>query len=357
MSTANTNKESIAHIYKQIPTSHYLNDDHQGTYYTGDYKIGLNFFSFAYNLESWFTDVQEGGARIDTLQAIRFAKEAGFDTVDITAYYLPGYERFKMPSKSDEEIFGYARKVKNLCDELGIIISGTGVKNDFAVPSQESRALDVEHVKYWIDVAAVMGAPVMRVFSGLVPEDIESSDWETIARDRIVPALRECASYGAQKGVKIGVQNHGDMMATADQVIRILKWVDHPNLGVVNDTGYFRPFQSSNGVGYDWYDDIEAILPYTVNFQIKRKPAGYYTDTLMDLEQLFIRIRRIPYRGYLPFEMIWENEEAEHPRNLSEPPYKQISDFLALVKSAAEITKSRGTSSIDPFPATKREIP
>ncbi|MFC6227886.1 TIM barrel protein [Paenibacillus allorhizosphaerae] len=335
-------EDPFAHVYEQVGTSHYLKDHRKGPYYTGDYKIGLNLYSFSHNLGAWLKGGTKGAPPIDTMQAIRFAKEAGFDAVDVTAYYIPGYDNHTMPTKSDEEIYAYARKIRALCEELDITISGTGVQNDFADPNDARRTLDLERIKYWIDVAAVMGAPVMRVFSGLVPRDILKSDWETIARERIAPALRGCAEYGAKKGVMIGLQNHGDMTATADQVIRLLGWVDHPNIGVVNDTGYFRKFREPLGLGYDWYSDIEAVLPYTVNFQVKKKPAGQETDIPIDLAKLFTGIRYSSYRGYIPIELLWVNGEMRHPKDLSEPPYEEIRYFLSLVKAAAEYSKKTG---------------
>ncbi|SFL57529.1 Sugar phosphate isomerase/epimerase [Paenibacillus sp. 1_12] len=341
MSPMQAKEDSFAQVYEQIPTSHYLVDTRKGSYYTGDYEIGLNFYSLSHNLNSWLNDSTEGAPPIDTMKAIRFAKEAGFDSVDITAYYIPGYDNFTMPTKSDEEIFEYARNIKKLCEELGIAISGTGVKNDFADPSEERRALDVKRVKYWIDVAVAMGAPVIRVFTGEISKDILSSNWETIAKERIVPALRECAEYGDVKGVKIGMQNHGDMTSTADQVIRILQWVDHPNIGVVNDTGCYKSFGDRTGIGYSWYDDIEAVLPYTVNFQVKRKPTSPDTNIQVDLEELFTRIRYSNYRGYIPLETLWVNSDVNHPSQLAEPPYEQIRNFLEQIRAASENTKTK----------------
>jgi hypothetical protein len=310
-------------------------------YFTGDFKIGLNFYSFSHNLNSWVNGNSNGAPPIDTIDVIRFAKEAGFDAVDITAYYIPGYHNFTMPTKPDEEIYEYARNIKRLCDELDIEISGTGVKNDFADPDAGRRALDVKRAKYWIDVAAVMGAPVMRLFTGQIPKDIEEFGWETISKERIVPALRECAEYAEGKGVVIGMQNHGDMASTADQVIQLLGWVNHPNIGVITDTGFFKPFQAPNGIGYDWYSDIESVLPYTVNFQVKRKTAGANTDVLVDLDELFTRIRHSNYRGYIPLETLWVPGDQDHPANLEEPPYEQVRDFLNKIKAASERTKNR----------------
>ncbi|WP_165452598.1 sugar phosphate isomerase/epimerase family protein [Paenibacillus thalictri] len=336
-----TEKDRYAGVYEQIPTSHYLTGSRGGTYYTGDYKIGLNFYSLSHNLSSWLSNSTEGAPPLDTLKAIRLAKKAGFDSVDVTAYYIPGYHNTAMPAVPDETIFAYARSIKELCAEIGIAVSGTGIKNDFADPSAERRKLDIQRAKYWIDVAAAMGAPVIRLFTGEIPGDLLNSTWEAIAQERIVPALRECAEYGALQGVKIGMQNHGDMASTADQVVRILQWADHPNIGVVNDTGCYKTFGDRTGIGYSWYDDIEAVLPYTINFQVKKKPTAPDTDITVDLDELFTRIRHSNYRGYIPLETLWTNQDADHPNTLPEPPFAQIREFLDQVRAAAERTKTR----------------
>ena len=338
MKNAELNEVSLSKVYQQIPTKQYLAEHQRGEYYTGDYKLGVNLYSFSHNLFSWLKGTNESPP-IDTLSLIRFCKEIGCDSVDITCYFIPGYENFAMPSKSNREIYAYAESIRALCEELGIEISGTGVKNDFADPDPERRALDVKRVKYWIDVAAAMGAPVMRVFNGEIPNDILATDWETIAKERIVPALIECADYGASKGIMIGMQNHADITSTADQVIRILQWANHPNLGVVNDTGCYKTFGAKTGEGYAWYDDIEAVLPYTYNFQIKRLPGGLKTDTLTDLDELLTRIRYSNYRGHLPLETIWSDSDPNHPSKLSTPPYEQVRDFFDKIKDAMISTK------------------
>jgi sugar phosphate isomerase/epimerase len=306
-------------------------------YYTGGYKVSLNLYSFNLNLNAWLKG-RKDTPPIDTMQAIRWAKSAGFDAVDITAYYIPGYDNNTMPTKPRDEIVKYVREIRSLAKQLGIEISGTGVQNDFADPDTARRALDLQRTKFWIDMAAEMGAPVMRVFSGKVPTDIDQLGWERITKDRIVPPLRELAAYGAARGVKIGLQNHGDMTATADQTIQMVDWTGSPNLGIIDDTGYFRPFRSETGLGYDWYADIKKVLPYASNFQVKKKPAGAETGIPMDLNRLFTDVRSSPYRGYIPVELLWVKTDPGYPRNLTEPPYQEISQFLGKVRTALQQT-------------------
>ncbi|MDF2925764.1 MAG: xylose isomerase [Paenibacillaceae bacterium] len=185
MNSEELNEATLAKVYGQIPTNHYLANRHQGEYYSGDYKLGVNLYSFSHNLFSWLQG-NNAAPPVDTLSLIRFLKEIGCDCVDITSYFIPGYETLTMPSKPDKDIFGYAGSIRQLCGELRIEISGTGVKNDFADPDADRRTLDVQRVKYWIDVAAAMGAPVMRVFNGEIPKDILTTDWENEVFDWLI---------------------------------------------------------------------------------------------------------------------------------------------------------------------------
>jgi sugar phosphate isomerase/epimerase len=310
-----------------------------GDYYTGDYKVSLNLYSFNLNLNAWVKG-RKGVPPIDTVTAVKWARQAGFDAVDVTAYYIPGYENDTMPSQPAADILAYVRQVRATASQQGIDISGTGIQNDFADPDAAKRALDVQRGKFWIDMAAEMGAPVMRVFSGLVPADIDQLGWLRITRDRIVPALRQLADYGAAKGVRIGLQNHGDMTATAEQTIMMTSMVESPNIGIIDDTGYFRPFRSATGAGYDWYADIRKVLPFACHFQVKRKPAGAETPTLMDFTRLFTDVRSSPYRGYIPLERLWVKDDPGYPRDLKTPPFDQVSAFLGEVRAALKQTKA-----------------
>ncbi|MFE7216864.1 hypothetical protein ACFU93_45125 [Streptomyces sp. NPDC057611] len=133
------------------------------------------------------------------------------------------------------------------------------------------------------------------------PEDIDTEGgWEGATRSRIVPALREVTAYAVRKGVEVTLQNHGDMTATADQTLQVLDWVGDPNLSIMDDTGYFRPFQAPTGTDYTWYRDIMKVLPRSTSIQVKRKPAGADSDgPMMDYQRLFTG-RLSGYRATCP---------------------------------------------------------
>jgi len=141
------------------------------------------------------------------------------------------------------------------------------------------------------------------------------------------------------KKVKIGLQNHGDMTATAEQTLQIVKWVDNPNILVVCDTGYFRPFQAPDGKNYPWYDEINKVLPDSLDIQVKLKPGGAEEPEFMDYHKLFIGVRSSPYRQFINLERLWGKDDPDNPKDQPTPPFREVEEFLKLVEVGLNATR------------------
>lgn len=247
-------------------------------------KIALNAYSFTKPLLNYAKE--RGGQKMSLFELIDWCAEQGFDGVDLTGYFFPGYP--EVPG--DEFIY----KLKKYAFQAGVGISGTGVRNNFADPDPAKRAADVKHVKEWIDVAVKLGAPVVRIFAGPVPLGYENK-WDEVAC-YMAESMRECAEYGKLRGVLVGVQNHGDFLKTADQTIKLVKMVNSDWFGVIVDTGYF--------LTPDPYVDIEKVMPYAVNFQLKESAFGAASKEKIDLPRIMEIVKRTGYRGYMPIETL-----------------------------------------------------
>jgi sugar phosphate isomerase/epimerase len=280
-------------------------------------KIGLNAYSFARLLND---QLKGRGTGISLFDLIDFCAQQDFDAVDATGYFFPGY-----PALPADD---YVNRLKRHAFECGIDISGTGVRNNFTVSDKAKRAADVQHIKEWVEVAARLGAPVLRVFSDT---QMRNQSWETVAkgytRDQveewIADDLRACADHGKKFGVIIGVQNHGDFLRTSENHLSLMKRVGSEWCGPIIDTGYYK--------SEDPYRDIERVAPYAVNWQIKESPVGAGSEVKTDLKRVIGIARSVGYRGYLPIE------------TLSAPgtdydPYKVVPPFLAKLRQAIEET-------------------
>ena len=255
-------------------------------------KISLNAYSFNKMLGDHLKGKEKGMSLFELLD---FCAENDFDAIDPTGYYFPGY-----PRPPDAK---FLNEFKRRAHARGIAISGTGVRNNFASPDKVKRAADVQHVKEWVEVAARMGAPVLRVFAGAQPE---GHHWDDVAA-WMAADLKECVQHGNRHGVIIGIQNHADMLSSSEQTLKLLKLVNEPVwFGVIVDTGAFPT--------PDPYKDIAAVAPYAVNWQIKTHLAGKGPKVKTDLKRVVQIAREAGYRGYLPIETLPVAGEEYDPR-------------------------------------------
>ena len=256
-------------------------------------KLSLNAYSFN-------TYLRENKISLDGL--LEFCAKLGFDAVDPTGYYFPGH-----PTPPPDD---FLNEFKRKAHILGLDISGTGVRNNFAVADKSAREADIKHIKEWVIVSAKMGAPVLRVFAG--KEIPEGYTWDQTAQ-WMADDLGECTEFGEKHGIIIALQNHAGFIKTSDQVLKIFKMVNSKWLGLHLDIGSFPT--------PDPYEDIEKVISYAVNWQIKENVKTNNGPQKTDLKKLFKIIHNGNYRGYLPLETLGPGD-----------PYEKVTNFLGEVK-------------------------
>jgi sugar phosphate isomerase/epimerase len=188
-------------------------------------------------------------------------------------------------------------KLKRHAFLRGVEISGTAVGNTFTHRPGSRREAEIKSVKQWIDRAALLGAPHIRVFAG----NVQGTSKEE-ARKLCIEALEECCAYAGQKGVILGLENHGGIVAESEDMLEIVRAVNSPWFGVNFDSGNFHTA--------DPYRDLERIAPYAVNVQWKAEvsPRGQGKQPA-DLKRMLSILRQANYQGYL----VLEYEVAEDP--------------------------------------------
>lgn len=240
----------------------------------------------AYSFRKYLAEEKPPTMTLDDF--IRLCADLNLDGTELTSYYFP---------KDFNE--DYLIHIKQLTFRLGLDISGTAIANDFCLPPGEAREKTLAHTRKWIDYAALMGAPVIRIFAGQVP----AGDTEQAAIDRCAAGINESLEYAAQKGVCLALENHGGITATPEQMLKIIAQVkESPWFGVNFDGGNFRTA--------DPYSDLAKIAPYAINAQLKTdlSPSGKREDT--DLARVVKILADASYRGYI----VLEYEGAEDPK-------------------------------------------
>jgi sugar phosphate isomerase/epimerase len=251
-------------------------------------KPGLNAFSFNDALLS---------KQMSLDQLLQFCFDEGIAALDITAYYIPGYP--VVPA--DEVLFQFKRKAL----QLGIDISGTGVRNDFTEPDSAKRTEHVQLVKNWIVAASKMGAPIIRIFAGnrnpTGKEREEMHQW-------ILTSVQECVEFGKKYGVVVALQNHNDFIQTADQALDFIQKINSPWFGLMLDTGNYR-------VG-DPYQEIAKTAMHAVNWQIKESVFVNGQEVEADINRIIRIIIDSGFKGYVPIETLGKGDPVLKVRTL-----------------------------------------
>jgi sugar phosphate isomerase/epimerase len=256
-------------------------------------RLGLNAYSFNEPLRA-------GAMTLDDL--VDYCALHGFDGLDATGYYFPGY-----PTVPDD---AFLYRLKRRAFVSGVTISGTGVRNDFAVTDAAARQRDVAMVKAWIEAAAKMGASVVRIFAGLkVPEGGTfdgTLEW-------MIPDMKACVEHGRRHGVIVGLQHHNDFLKTAAETIRVVEAVNSEWFGVILDIGSLRQG--------DPYAEVEKLIPYAVTWQLKEKVWYGEKEVATDVGRIKALIEKAGYRGFLPMETLGPGD-----------PRVKVATFLAEVR-------------------------
>jgi sugar phosphate isomerase/epimerase len=255
----------------------------------------------AYSFRAYFKDANHEresdkapAKQLDMFQFVDYCAEHRCQGAEVTSYYFPA-----------NVTNDYLIKLRRHAFLRAVEISGTAVGNDFTQPPGKKRNEQIASVKTWIEKASLLGAPHVRVFAGS-SNDISKEE----AKSLCLSALEECADYAGGKGIFLGLENHGGIVAEADDLLAIVRAVKSPWLGINLDTGNFHTD--------DPYNDIAKCAPYTVNVQLKGEiqKRGVQQEPA-DLPRVVKILREANYQGYVALE--YES---------SEDPWKAVPELL-----------------------------
>jgi sugar phosphate isomerase/epimerase len=267
------------------------------------FLVGLAAYSFRQYFEFSRGERQEppgGREPLDMAEFVDFCAEHDA-AAELTSYFFP-------PEVGD----GNLRDLKRHAFLRGVPVAGTAVGNDFAHPDGETRREQIAYVKSWVDRAAVLGAPHIRVFAGPQKPGLDPAESKRLC----VSALQECCDYAGTKGVLLGLENHGGIVAEAADLLEIVEAVDSPWFGVNLDTGNFHT--------RDPYGDLARCAPYAVNVQVKVeiRPADGGPQPV-DLARVAGILRDGNYQGFVTLEY-----EAE------DDPFTAVPEWLGRLRAA-----------------------
>src|SRR5574340_900504 len=210
---------------------------------------------------------------------IRLAVENDVDGLDMTVYWFP-------KEVTDDFLF----KVKRLAYKNAVEIYSIAVRTEMTQRTPELQQKELAGLRQWVDIAEKLGAGHIRVFGGKIPKDAT----EDQATGWVIEVLKRGAEYAGKKGIILGLENHGGVTEKAETIVKIIKAVDSPWVGVNLDTGNFI---------HSPYESMALCMPYAASVQVKVNIREQGKERVpSDWDRIGGMLVKSGYRGYLALE-------------------------------------------------------
>lgn len=284
-------------------------------------KISVSSYSFSGYIRA---------GKMTQFDCIAKAKEMGFDAIEF----------IDLDGKGDlEKQKENARLYRAEADRVGIDINAYTIGACLYQDTPEARETEVERLKGQLDVAALLGAKVMRhdvcyalgktgasrSFDGMLPYIAESA--------------RKVTEYAETLGIRTCTENHGYIAQDSDRVERLFNAVHHDNYGLLVDMGNFICADEDPALA------VSRVAPYAVHAHVKDMivrdvPTGgcnnmtrggkYFCGTVVGEGNIPVKrclniLKRAGYEGYLSIEF----EGAEDCINGIARGLSNLKGFLA----------------------------
>lgn len=192
------------------------------------------------------------------------AKEMGFEVIDFTE--LEG----KPDLEAQKE---YARKIRAEADRLGMTIGAYTVGASLYYDNPADSETEINRLKGQLDVAKILGAPVMRHDVCWQLGKTGNSRSFDLMLPTIAANARAVTEYAETLGIKTCSENHGFIAQDSDRMERLYNTINHDNYGLLVDIGNFLC------VDEDPVTAVSRVAPYAIHVHAKdmlvtSKPFG-----------------------------------------------------------------------------------
>ena len=244
--------------------------------------------------------------KMTQFDCIAKAKELGFDGIEFT----------EIVGANLEEQKENARKYRAEAERVGIDVVSYTISADLYKDTKEAREAEVERLKGELDIAALLGAKLMR-------HDVchkLGSKWPARSFDGMLPYLAESArkvtEYAQTLGIRTCSENHGYIAQDSDRVERLVNAVHHDNYGLLVDIGNFICVDEDTSLA------VSRVAPYAFHvhvkdFMLRKEPVGpcvnqtrganYFAGVVIGEGDIPVKhnlaiLKRAGYEGYLTVE-------------------------------------------------------
>lgn len=183
-------------------------------------------------------------------EALNGIAKAGFKYVELSA--VKGWTEHVPLDASDAQI----AEIKARLARLGLTPSSLSGHSDL------TTAEGVVVGKQAVDLCQKFGLTLMNTaIGGHYSEDED--------KGAFMGHIHELADYAAERGITIGLEVHGDIMATGKMSIPLMQEIGRENVGINYDTANCVFYGGVQAV-----DELREVVPYLVHVHLKDKIGG-----------------------------------------------------------------------------------
>lgn len=208
----------------------------------------------------------------------KFAKQANYDGVEIR---VDAGHKHGISSASSAEV---RQSVRKLFRDEGVEVACVATSVQFASPDAQKHQQNLEAAKANLDLAASLGAPVVRIFAGggipkLTPE----------AAVQVAAAFDQVGGYAQASGVCPILECGHDIIKGSAEAAEVIRRVQTRNFGALWNRS-------------DMDDATFAALKDRIrHFHVHDEVLDPNNANLVDVAR---RMKGIGYRGYISLEII-----------------------------------------------------
>ncbi len=226
---------------------------------------------------------------------VKFAKLAGYDGIEIR---VDAKHKHGISSTSSAEV---RRLTKKRFGDEGVGIASVATSVAFASPQADIHKKHLEAAKANLDLAADLGAPVVRIFAGGVIGKLTPQ-----AADQVAAAFDEVGDYAKASGACPILECGHDIIKGWQEAAEVIRRVRTPNFGALWNHAQM--------------DDptFAALKGRLRHFHVHDDVLDPKSTDIVDLAR---RAKTIGYQGYVSLEII-------KGKNLPEDLLKEVAARL-----------------------------
>lgn len=230
---------------------------------------------------------------------------AGIEAIEINDFCL----------KKD---WGVIREMKRRTARHGLGVCAVAIENNYYRTSAEEIEKERAHIEDYLDIAAFLGAPLLRVDTSPYGKNLPASIippgvTDEMAFEAAVRTFRSLMPLAEEKGITFVIENHGGISRTSADQIRITEAVGSEWFRINLDTGnYHADPMAGTDPFEDFLDATDKVARYLAFCHAK---IWDVTDDLreptLDYDRFFARLRKHDYRGPISIEYMGPKDVME----------------------------------------------